>query len=337
MNSFERLLSTVQFRKPDRQLVIAPVFGHAAVLSNIDLSDYVQTGELLAECQLNALERYQNDAVFAVMDANVETEAAGSILEYRSNMYPMIKHHVLEDIGSFNKLIIPDPYSAGRMPEQLQAVKRLRQELGNDVAVIGCVLGPMSLTGQLLGLEKALFLAVDEPEIFESIMDYATKVIIGFGCAQLNAGAHFIMIFEPTGSPAVIPPGFFRELLVPRLKQIFQSYTTIGSVANYLHIVGPIKPILPYFKEAGVNLANFDYYVGPEEIKSLLPDICLCGNIKSGLFLNSDPAEVKQTAKILVDAFEERRGFILSAGCEIPPEANPKSIEVLAEIARKGW
>ncbi|SPF44271.1 Uroporphyrinogen-III decarboxylase [Candidatus Desulfosporosinus infrequens] len=337
MNSLERLLTTIQFRKPDRQLVIAPVFGHAAVLENRDLSDYVQKGELLAECQLKALERYHHDAVFAIMDASVETEAAGSVLEYRSNMYPMIKYHVLEDMGTFNKLIIPDPYSAGRMPEQLQAVKRLRQELGNDVAVIGCVVGPMTLTGQLLGLEKSLFLAVDEPEIFEAIMDYATKVIIEFGCAQLKAGAHLIMVFEPTGSPAVIPPSFFREMLVSRLKQIFRSFTTAGSVANFLHIAGPTKPILPYYKEAEVNLANFDYYVGSEEIKSLLPDICLCGNIKSGLFLKPDPAEIKQVAKILVDSFEERRGFILSAGCEIPPEANPKNIEVLVEVARESW
>ena len=145
------------------------------------------------------------------------------------------------------------------------------------------------------------------------------------------------MIFEPTGSPAVIPPSFFRELLASRLKQIFQSFTIAGSVANYLHIAGPIKPILPYYKEAGVNLANFDYCVGPEEIKGLLPDICVCGNIKSGLFLECNPAEVQQKAKILVDAFIERQGFILSAGCEIPPESNPKNIEVLAQIARKGW
>ena len=337
MNSFERFLSTVQFKKADRQPVIAPVFGHAAVLGNRDLSDYVQKGELLAECQLKALGRYQHDAVFAIMDASVETEAAGSILEYRSNMYPMIKDHVLEDIETFNKLLIPDPYSAGSMPEQLQAVKRLRQELGDDVAVIGCVLGPMTLTGQLLGLEKSLFLAVDEPEIFESILDYATRVIIEFGRAQLEAGAHLIMVFEPTGSPAVIPPSFFREMLVSRLKQCFQSFTTAGSVANFLHIAGPTKPILPYYKETGVNLANFDYYVGADEIKSLLPDICLCGNVKSGLFLEPDPAEVIQAAKVLSDAFKESRGFILSAGCEIPPEANPKNIEVLAEFARKGW
>jgi uroporphyrinogen decarboxylase len=337
MNSFERLLSTVQFRKTDRQLVMAPVFGHAAALSNIDLSDYLQRGKLMAECQLKALERYQDDTVFVVMDANVETEAAGSILEYRRNMYPIIKHHVLEDIGTFNKLVIPDPYSAGRMPEQLKAVTKLRQELGNDVPVISCVLGPMTLTGQLLGLEKTLFLAVDDPETFELILDYATKVIIVFGRAQLEAGAHLIMVFEPTGSPAVIPPSFFRELLVPRLKEIYENFTTAGSVANYLHIAGPTKPILPYYKEAGVNLANFDYYVGPEEIISLLPDICLSGNIKSGLFLESDPAKIKQTAQTLVDAFVERRGFILSTGCEIPPEANPKNIKVLAEVARKGW
>ncbi len=75
MNSIDRINAGVNFDAPDRVPVIAQVFGHAATLANVALDDYVRNGELLARCQIKALERYGYDAVFALMDVNVETEA----------------------------------------------------------------------------------------------------------------------------------------------------------------------------------------------------------------------------------------------------------------------
>jgi uroporphyrinogen decarboxylase len=83
MNSLERIVAAVQFQATDRVPVIAQVFGHAATLSGISLEDYVRDGETLARCQLQAWQHYGYDAVFSVMDTNVETEALGSILKYR--------------------------------------------------------------------------------------------------------------------------------------------------------------------------------------------------------------------------------------------------------------
>ena len=83
MNSIERVKAALSFGKPDRVPVIAQVFGHAAVLAGVSLSDYVRDGELLARCQIEALNRSGYDAVFALMDTSVETEAAGSVLSYQ--------------------------------------------------------------------------------------------------------------------------------------------------------------------------------------------------------------------------------------------------------------
>ncbi len=55
-----------------------PGFWSCSHPCGVDLRDYVQNGELLARCQIKALERYDYDAVFALMDVGVETEAVGS-------------------------------------------------------------------------------------------------------------------------------------------------------------------------------------------------------------------------------------------------------------------
>jgi uroporphyrinogen decarboxylase len=160
-----------------------------------------QDGELLAWCQLKALEQYGYDAVFSVMDVNVETEALGSVLNHRKNQYATIEAYALSKEDDWGDLSPPDPERAGRMPQMLKALRILRNELGDETPIVGCVMGPLTLTTQLIGMEKALYLAIDDPDRFSRLMDFATEVVIRFGVAQIRAGAHLPIVFDPSASP----------------------------------------------------------------------------------------------------------------------------------------
>jgi uroporphyrinogen decarboxylase len=333
MNSQERVMAAVKSGQTDRVPVIAQVFGHAATLAGVPVDEYVRHGATLARCQIDAQKRYGYDAVFAVMDANVETEAVGSELHYRRNQYPVIDRYVLSTGDDVSELGIPDPCQAGRMPEMLKALGILRAELGNEVLVVGCVLGPLTAAAQLLGLEAALGLALDAPERLERLMDFATEVIICFGVAQLQAGAHLPMVFDPCASPAVVPPAFFRDFELPRLQRVFQALAGAGAAANWLHIAGPVGPILPYYPQAGVQIGNFDYCVSAAEARRRLPATCLNGNIKSLAFVEASPAEIAAQATELLTTLRDQRGFILSSGCEIPPESLPENVAALVRAA----
>jgi len=328
MNSLERIERTIKFLETDYVPVIAQVFGHAATIAGVGVDDYVRDGETVARCQIDALKRYGYDAVFAVLDVNVETEAVGSTLEYRHNQYPTIKQHVFQN-GGAHLADIPDPARSGRMPEMLKALRRLRGELGNEVLVVGCVLGPFTLTTQLLGIENALFMAIDDPEKLELVMDFATDVIINFGRAQIEAGAHVPVVFDPSASPAVVPPQFFREFELPRLRSVFKALEAGGAIANWLHIAGSADSIFPVYANAGVDIANFDYSIAAASAIAKLPRTCLNGNIKSLSFVDDDPEDICVLAKKLLDMFKERKGFILSSGCEIPPEAKPENVAAI--------
>jgi uroporphyrinogen decarboxylase len=334
MNSLERVAAAIALQPTDRVPVIAQVFGHAATLTGEPLDDYVRNGEILARCQVAAWKRYGYDAVFSVMDVNVETEACGSVLRYRKNQYPVIERHALSLESDWDGLAIPDPEQAGRMPEMLKALGILRRELGRDVLLVGCVLGPFTLAAQLLGLETTLYLAIDEPSRLERLMDFATDVIIGYGKAQLRAGAHLPVVFDPAASPAVIPAAFFREFELPRLTRVFRALSDEGAAANWLHIAGPVQSILPYYTKAGVHIANFDYCVSVAEARNLLPTTCLDGNIKSLSFVEASPADIEAESRELLSGFGDRGGFILSSGCEIPPESRPENIAAMVQAAR---
>jgi uroporphyrinogen decarboxylase len=336
MNSLERVVAAVGFQKTDRVPVIAQVFAHAAALEGVPVDDYVRDGETLARCQLKALARYGYDAVFSVMDVSVEAEAVGSILQYRRNQYPFVERYAFSGLGTWTAPEVPDPEKAGRMPEMLKAIRILRGELGDEVLVVGCIMGPFTLTTQLLGLETALYMAVDDFPRLEKIMDFATEVVIRFGKAQVRSGAHLPIVFNPSASPAVIPPKFFREFELPRLERVFQELTAVGATTNWLHIAGPTKPILPYYAQAGIGVANFDYCVDPVDAQNQLPDTCLDGNIRPMAFVECGPAMIEADARRLLRAFEARRGFILSSGCEIPAESPPENVSAMVNSVRAG-
>jgi uroporphyrinogen decarboxylase len=334
VNSIERILAALSFRKPDRVPVIAQVFGHAAVLAGVPLREYLRDGELLARCQIQALNRYGYDAVFALMDTSVETEAAGSVLKYPRDRYPYVTSHALPAAAGLEGLSVPDPHKAGRMPELLKAARILRREVGDEVLVVGCVLGPLTVATQLMSAETALYLAIDEPEQFARLLDFAAGISIRFGVAQIEAGVHLPVVFDPSASPAVIPPQFFREFELPCLRKVFTALKEAGAAANWLHIAGPAAPILPLYPLAGVDIANFDYCVGGSEAQQALPRTCLDGNIKPLSFVEVTPETIAAESVELLRQFEQRGGFILSSGCEIPPEAKPENVAAMVSAAR---
>lgn len=334
MNSLERIKAAIALAPVDRTPAVPQLFGHAATLAGVALGEYLRDGALLARCQLAAQKHYGHDVVFAFMDLSVETEAVGSQLRYHDQQYPDLASPVLGPGREVATLVVPDPAHAGRMPQVLRAVEILRAAVGDTLLVAGTVAGPMTLATQLLDIEAALFLAADDPLQFERILDFATEVVIRFGTAQIAAGAHLPIVFDPAASPAVVPPQFFRELLLPRLQRVFSAFRQAGALANWLNTAGPTAATLPYYPEAGADIANFDYYVTPEQAQRLLPHTCLDGNMKSLSFIEATAAEIDASARELISAFAARGGFLLSSGCEIPPEARPENIAAMVAACR---
>jgi uroporphyrinogen decarboxylase len=331
-----RIRATLQGNACDRVPVFAQVFGHAAVTAGVPLQRYLTDGATLARCQLHALERYGYDAVFALMDVCVESEALGSRLNYRESLYPTIERYALSDPAGVRDLAVPDPRQAGRMPEMLKALELLRRELGDRVLVTGGVLGPMTLAGQLMGLEKALFLAIDHPDLFAEVLDFGLEVVEAFALAQLEAGAHLCMVFDPAASQSVIPPQMFREFELPRLARLFSRLKSAGSLANWLHIAGPIESICPYYRQAGVEIANVDYCNDLVQIRRMAPGVCLNGNLKPLSFVEDSPREIAEEAAELLRLWGSSGGFILSPGCEVPLESRGENIDALVVACRTG-
>jgi len=335
MDGLERFRRTLAFQPCDRPAVVAQVFAHAALVCGRTIEEYRSSAAVAAECQLAALARYGYDAVFAVLDLALEAEAVGGGVQRHAGCYPAISRPPYDLDADFAQLPIPDPRHAGRLPMQLDMTRRLRAALGDRAVVVGLVQGPMTLAVQFLGMERALFLAADEPECFLHLLDHATRVAEAFGLAQLEAGAHLVMVFDPAGCPEVVPAGMFREMIGPCLARLFAAFKQAGAEANWLHVAGRTAAILPSYRGLGADIGNFDYCVDAERLLATLGEdrLCLDGNIKPLAFVTASPAEIEAEARRLLRLFERRGGFILSSGCEIPPEARSANVAALVRAA----
>jgi len=335
VQSVERVLRTVNFQPCDRPPVIPQVFAHAATATGRTLEQYLSSGKLAAACQLEARARYGHDAVFAVLDLALEAEALGAEVSARRGAYPAVSRPPLGPDFDFPRLAVPDPRTAGRLPMLLEMVGELRAACGDARLVVGLVQGPMTLAVQFLGMEQALCLAADDPDRFAQVLDYAAAVGRAFGLAQLAAGAHLVLVFEPAASPEVVPPGLFRELIAPRLSRTFAAFRKGGALCNWLHVAGRTAAILPRYLALGADIGNFDYCVEPGALLSALGEVRLCldGNITPLSFVTASPADIERDATTLLRLFDRRGGFILSSGCEIPPEAREANVAAMVRTA----
>ena len=329
MKSIDRIISTINFERTDRAPVFSHIYGFASRLRHIPLKDYLNSGELLAFCQIEAWKRFSYDGVTAFADNSLEAEAIGSKISYKNDAYPHIDRYCLNDIHDWKYLSIPDSEKDGRMPVIIDACRILKNEVGKETAVIGTVQGPVTLAGQLLGIEKLIYSVVDHPEEFYNLLNFSTRAMVAFGKALIKAGAHIIHVFDPSSSCSVINRAVFKEYVLPNLKQAFGEFKHSGDPICWLNITGQTIPILDLFSETGADLFNIDYLVPITIAMEKLPHHCINGNIKSFSFISGEAKEIQREAKDLLTQTQSRGGFALGPGCEIPLESKVSNIEAM--------
>ncbi|MCI0469376.1 MAG: uroporphyrinogen decarboxylase family protein, partial [Nitrospirae bacterium] len=311
------------------------VFAVSARLNGYKISDYVLEGKVIAECQLKARKAIGYDILFAFADLSVEAEAIGCKLRYEDDAYPSVETPIIKDIEDIHNLRMPNPLKDGRMPVVIESCSRLRESAKDDCLIAACVMGPVSIASQIMGIEPFLYLLMDNPDAANDVLDLAEAVAVAYGTALINAGAHCPVVFDPVASSAVIPPHMFLKHESPRLKRMYKEFKCRGSLVSWISIAGPIQKIMPHFGMSGINLATVDYVLPIHEAFGLVNNIALNGNIKPYLFVSAAHGEIRAEARRCLEEAGANKRFILGSGCEVPPESRFENIRALVEAAKE--
>ncbi|MGM0686303.1 MAG: uroporphyrinogen decarboxylase family protein, partial [Promethearchaeati archaeon] len=160
-----------------------------------------------------------------------------------------------------------------------------------------------------------------------------TRLLQPYITDLIDAGAHNIVILEPTASNNVISPQYFEEYCSPYVRDMIESIQSAGAIAT-LHICGDTNRIIGNMCDTGANALSIDSAVNLVQAKRVARNkSTLIGNVDTTLLLRGTHQEVLNAANECLEAASKGGGFILSSGCDFPIETPPANLEALVQAA----
>lgn len=297
MNSKQRFLARIQGEPVDRPPNFDLFTTYAAHYIGQPLSSYYLDYRILAEANLALLEAFHVDVVQVISDPFREAADFGAEVLFPPDALPYCTQPLLVDPGSLLTLKPPDPYNGRRMSDRLMAVRYLKEQVGDEVPVMGWVEGPLTEASILRGGTELLVDLTERPEWVHELLEVTTSVAIQFAKLQTAMGAEIIGLGEvifPAYSPEV-----YRQFALPYEQRIFQAVHELGALGR-LHAGGSAGFLLTDILESGADIIDVDSTVNLEQAARLSGQTtALCGNLDAlKVFLNGNPELVYRETQL---------------------------------------
>ncbi|MBD3159395.1 MAG: hypothetical protein GF309_11445 [Candidatus Lokiarchaeota archaeon] len=310
----------IQNRPPGRVPVIPLVGLVSSRLSNRSLKDLVHDADKQIKSQLGMLKEYSYDGVITCMDLTVEAEMLGAGVEFKDSEFPYVNKHPFESVeGIFDASF--DDIHGSRLGVVIDSIEGLVNAVGETHLVSSYVIGPFTLAGHLLGMNKLMELTIEDPGTAKDVINHCQKILRPYIEAQIEAGSHNVIVLEPTASTSIISPRFFEMYALANLRKINNLIHEKESLAT-LHICGHTTPILELMVGTEADALSLDSAVSLNVATERIDrKATIIGNVDTSTMLTGTPDEVAEESKQCIqDTNATEGGFILSTGCDIPIE-----------------
>jgi MtaA/CmuA family methyltransferase len=318
MTGKERCLAAIHGRPVDRIPVFPLLMFLAADRLGISYRRYAGNGSAMAEAQVNVFHRFGLDAITACSDAFRVSADLGGEMAYPEDGTPHLMRPLVTCAADLDRLPRPDPTASGsRMADRTLGVREMVKAVGDECLVLGWVDMPFAEACSVCGVQEFMMLMIDEPVLAHRLLQLLTEIVIGFGLAQLAAGAP--MIGAGDAAASLVSPKMYREFALPYEQRICRAMHDAGGLVK-LHVCGNTRALLADMARSGADLFNVDHMVDLARAVEVYGGAgkCLKGNLNPVTdMLQSTPDRCRQRALACM-ATAKGHGYMLSAGCEVP-------------------
>jgi len=290
-------------------------------------------GRKMASMAASSFQLFGFPCAVVPFDMGVEAEVLGSKVNYYAHasdiLYPTIIQHPAEKVEDLQIRMPSDLAKAGRIPVVTEALRLLKQEVGNQVPIGAWVLGPYTLAGQLVDLSQLAKTAFKKTEMVRNVLDQLAGVLIQIIKIYRAAGADYITVREMGAGPDILSPRMFESLVRPPLKKIFDNIES----PKILHICGDTNAIVEQMVLCGADAISVEKKNKVDETrKKLGPGAMIFGELDAyGVLSQGKPDDVDKAVKEAVD-----RGVnAIWPGCDMWPVVPKENMEALVSAARK--
>lgn len=315
MNGYERYMSMVTKGRADVLPRVPIVMQFAAEYIGSNYGAFASDHRVLVEANRRCAEDFGFDQLSAISDPYRETQGFGAEIVYERDSVPKCPHPPLEGGRDLSKLPRPDPLSATRMKDRVDAISLYKRECYGEYSIMGWVEGPAAEAADLRGVGNFLVDLMDDERFSCELMDRCLETAIDFARAQVGAGADTIGVGDAIASQ--VSPAVYGRLIQPREKRLVEAIHDMGALVR-LHICGDITRILTGIADLGVDILDVDHMVDMSAARRAVgTKVTLAGNIDpvEGV-LRGTPASIQRQ---VAETFRTVGApFMVNAGCEIP-------------------
>lgn len=328
----ERLLAAAKKQQVDRPPCICP-----GGMMNMMFQDIMEKSNCLwpeahvdpakmagLACALNEAGGFENYGVPFCM--TVEAEAMGA----KVNMGNLLcEPHVVDaplESSARMDLLKPLPVNSGRAKVVIDAIKILKAK-NTGVPIVGNLSGPVSTAGMLVDMSILLKEYRKKPFEAEKLMEYIVQNLIAFGRAQIEAGADAICIAEPSGTGEILGPQKFREYSIRYVNAVMDA---LDISVKIVHICGSLNSVYKMIPEFHCDVFSFDAMVPIADMKAVLPEKAVMGNINTHALGTASPEKITKLV-----GFCQKKGMdIIAPACGLPTTTPLKNIQAMVEAVR---
>jgi uroporphyrinogen decarboxylase len=309
------------------RIPVMPIMTHPGIeLIGKKVIDAVKDGQIHYEAVMALRKRFpQSVASTTIMDLSMETEAFGANIVFDDNEVPTVSGRMLESAADVEALQIPT-LDTKRVPEYLKANRLAAAEL--DVPLFGGCIGPFSLAGRLYDMTELMMAMYIEPDTANLLLDKCTQFILEY-CKQIKAsGSAGVVMAEPA---AGLLSNDDCQAYSSRFVKTIVDAVQDDNFVVMLHNCGNTGQCTKAMIETGAAALHFGNAIDMAQVLNEVPaDIAVSGNINPVEIMKfGTPQQVEDVAKQLIKLADKHNNFILSTGCDVPPETPFENIESL--------
>ncbi len=299
------------------------------------IKDAVTDGQIHYEAisRLNAI--YPSAACTAIMDLTVEAEAFGAEIVFPENEVSAVIGTLVSDYQSISELQIPT-LDKGRVSEYLKANRLAAEKITEKPVFAGCI-GPFSLAGRLYDMTGIMIAIYTEPESIHLLLSKCTQFIKDYCKAIKGTGVDGVIMAEPAAG--LISNDDCSAFSSHYIKQIVEELQD-NNFMIVLHNCGNTGHCTQAMLETNAAGLHFGNKIDMTEALRECPEnILVMGNIDPvGIIKEASAEQVKEKTYELLQQTAEWKNFVLSTGCDVPPNVPFENIiayyQAMAEYNR---
>jgi uroporphyrinogen decarboxylase len=285
------------------------------IRAKVSFLELCKNTDLAAEVSLQPFKAFAVDAVIFFSDILIPVEAMGVGVAL-TDKGPEIADPVRTQTA-VDRLRIPDP--AGEVPFVGSIIRRLRQQLQDEVPLIGFAGAPWTLASYMIegGGSKSFAeiksLAYREPRVLHALLDKLAQTVSSYLLFQIESGAQVVQLFDTWAGE--LNANDYEEFALPYTQKIFEA---VGNRVPRILYLNGCSAILESMARSRADVISVDWRISIGEARRRVGDrVALQGNLDPCVLLGTKENIVTRTREILEQAGPV--GHILNLGHGILP------------------